>query len=134
MFGFYAINGISVSFFPERSRKEDMCRFLDKVREANGERKMVMILDNCPVHRSAVVKEHAAVLDIILLFLPPYSPQFNPIELIWKTVKRAISRAFLLYKDHLMALVEEVFAKEAAKASYLTAWKADFLSNIILKS
>jgi len=94
VFGFYAINGISVSFFPERSRKEDMCRFLDRVRKANGEKRIVMILDNCPVHRSAVVTEHTAVLDIILLFLPPYSPQLNLIELIWKTVKRAISCAF----------------------------------------
>jgi len=131
-FGFYALNGTSVSHFPKRSRKEEVCEFLDKVRSENGSRTVVMILDNCPSHKADVVKERADLLDIRLLYLPPYSPQFNPIETIWRSVKRRISRSFILCREHMTAIVEESFVEESAKGSYAAAWKETFLSNIIL--
>jgi putative transposase len=111
-----------------------MCAFLDKVREANGLRTVVMILDNCVIHRCRDVAEHAAERNIILVFLPPYCPQFNPIELIWKSVNRCISRAFILCRDSMMATVEEVFMKESAKLSYAAAWREKFLCGIILNN
>jgi len=126
-FGLYAIRGESVIMFPESSKKEDMCVFLDAVRDANGDRKVLMILDNSRIHHTNVVTERAEELDIILLFLPPYSPQFNPIESIWKTVKAVISGLFLLCREHLVATVMETFMRESAKQSYAEGWKRTFL-------
>ncbi len=126
VFGFYAIKGISVSYCPERSKAEDMCAFLDAVRAANGSKRILMVIDNGPIPHSSMVLEHAEKLDIRFIFLPPYSPQFNPIELIWKTLKARISGMFLLYRDHLVATVEELFAIESAKESYATAWQNNF--------
>ena len=96
-------------------------------RFTTGDRKVVMILDNGPVHRSNAVRFTADMMDIVLIFLPPYSPQLNPIELIWKTIKARISNMFLLHRDHLVAAVQELFMQESSKDSYLTAWKRDFL-------
>lgn len=50
----------------------------------------VIVLDNCSVHRSAVVK--AALIDlervgIYFFYLPPYSPELNRIEGLWRHVK-----------------------------------------------
>lgn len=83
----YALNDSSVCYFPEGSKKEDMCAFLNRVREANGLRTVVMAPDNSVIHRCREVTEHAAKLNVILVFLPPYCPQYNPIELIWKSVR-----------------------------------------------
>jgi transposase len=49
-----------------------------------------LILDNAAVHKS---KEVVALLDehkINYLYLPPYSPEFNPIELAWSKLKNFI--------------------------------------------
>lgn len=40
----------------------------------------VVILDNLPAHKGAAVRETIEAAGARLLFLPPYSPDFNPIE------------------------------------------------------
>jgi transposase len=54
-----------------------------------------MILYNLTAHRTENVAITAEILDIELIFLSPYSPQVNPIEEIWKSIKRVISRTFV---------------------------------------
>ena len=46
--------------------------------------KIHLILDNGPYNTSAATKEAAIKHGIVLHFLPPYSPNLNPIERIWK--------------------------------------------------
>ncbi|MGH3754753.1 MAG: transposase, partial [Pseudonocardiaceae bacterium] len=48
-----------------------------------------LIIDGHPVHRSRAVKEFAASTKrkLRLFFLPPYSPELNPDEWVWKNVK-----------------------------------------------
>lgn len=121
------MNGKSAIHQPESSKTADMCSFLYAVRGANGDRKVVMVLDNGPIHRATDTLATAKLLDIDLVFLPPYSPQFNPIESIWKTIKTRISNMFLLHRDHLIAAVQEIFEAESKKDSYFAAWKRTFL-------
>ncbi|WP_028868487.1 IS630 family transposase, partial [Psychromonas arctica] len=45
-----------------------------------------LILDGAGYHRSEVVKIAAKELGIILHYLPPYSPNLNPIERLWKVM------------------------------------------------
>lgn len=47
------------------------------------ERRIVLILDNVPTHRSDFTFQVANLLNIYLLFLPEYSPELNPIEGSW---------------------------------------------------
>ncbi len=49
-FGFYAINGESVVDFKENSKKESVCDFLEKIREKNQDKTIVIILDNFRSH------------------------------------------------------------------------------------
>lgn len=48
----------------------------------------VVILDNATFHKSDYLKEIADRNRIELLFLPPYSPELNPIEKLWANLKR----------------------------------------------
>jgi hypothetical protein len=53
-------------------------------------RPCVIVLDNYSVHRSTVVKEALPVLaaaGVYFFFLPPYSPEFNAIEALWRHIK-----------------------------------------------
>ena len=42
--------------------------------------KSILILDNCAIHKTRVLREIVEGFGCVLLFLPPYSPDFNPIE------------------------------------------------------
>ena len=47
----------------------------------------VLIMDNCRTHHAALVKAKAAELSVPILYLPPYSPELNPIEESWSVIK-----------------------------------------------
>lgn len=47
----------------------------------------MLVLDNFPVHKAAVVAEQLEKQDCKLLFLPTYSPDLNPIELLFAKLK-----------------------------------------------
>jgi len=48
----------------------------------------VIIMDNAPFHRKRKLAEIAARYGVIVVFLPPYAPQFNPIENAWANFKK----------------------------------------------
>ncbi len=45
-------------------------------------------MDNATFHRKARLYEIASRYGVAVLFLPPYSPDFNPIEKSWANLKR----------------------------------------------
>jgi len=49
--------------------------------------KSIAILDNCSIHHVDEVKKVFEDAGILLLFLPPYSPDLNPIEQMFSSVK-----------------------------------------------
>jgi transposase len=65
--------------------------FLEKIREhyqTSG--KIHLILDGAGYHRSKEVVAAAHNLNIILHYLPPYSPNLNPIERLWKVMNEKV--------------------------------------------
>jgi transposase len=52
-------------------------------------RPVFLIMDNSQVHRARILQEYAAQSKgmLTLFFLPPYSPELNPDEWVWKNVK-----------------------------------------------
>lgn len=68
-----------------------MCDLLRAIRAKNSdEEKIYLVLDNAPYNRSKVVRALAKRLEIRILYLPPYSPNLNPIERLWKFVKQKV--------------------------------------------
>ena len=74
-----------------RWQSKQFIAFLRKIREANPGKRIVIILDNFRTHHAKKVRGEAEELNIKLVYLPPYSPDLNPIENIWKSVKRFVS-------------------------------------------
>ena len=52
----------------------------------------VLVLDNASIHKGGNLERLARRAGCRVLYLPPYSPDMNPIELIWSFVKRRVRR------------------------------------------
>ena len=52
----------------------------------------IVVLDNCTAHKVAGVKKAIEACGATALYLPAYSPDFNPVELLWSKVKAILRR------------------------------------------
>ncbi|PNH01851.1 hypothetical protein TSOC_012216 [Tetrabaena socialis] len=48
----------------------------------------VVVFDNCAIHSKQALQEICIEMDLQCLFLPPYSPVYNPIEKVFGAVKQ----------------------------------------------
>lgn len=65
--------------------------FLDAIKATYSEASTVhVILDQAGYHRSDEVKAHAEKIGVTLHYLPPYSPNLNPIERLWKVMNERV--------------------------------------------
>ena len=133
--GFYALKGNSISISMQNGKATEICKFLEIIKNANSDYEaIIIILDNTPSHRSLLVRQKAKELDIYLVYLPPYSPQLNPIEYIWKSVKRVISTTFIESQEFMSNLINKTFSELSKSLSFADYWIKRFLPNSILLS
>lgn len=79
----------------------------------------IVIMDNLPAHKVAGIRQAIEAQDAKLLYLPPYSPDFNPIE-----------NAFAKLKAHVRKAAARTFnALEQATANALTKFEPDECAN-----
>jgi transposase len=65
----------------------------------------VMIMDNASFHKSQKTKELIESVGCRLIFLPPYSPDLNPIEKFWANMKKWIKEKIAQFDALYDALV-----------------------------
>jgi transposase len=53
----------------------------------------IVVLDNLSSHKVAGVKEAIEAVGAKVLYLPPYSPDFNPIELVFSKLKTLVRKS-----------------------------------------
>jgi len=78
------------------------CDFIKRLVE-NVDQKIFLILDNHRIHHARKVRKLVDSLDgkIELFYLPAYSPELNPDELVWSHVKQKIGKAAVFSRDNL---------------------------------
>ena len=83
--------------------------------------KIVIILDNASFHKrkDILAKIEAEMPNIILEFLPPYSPDYNLIELVWHSAKEYI--AHRLFES--VAQLEELLNKLLNEGGLVIKWE-----------
>jgi len=130
VFGFMALNGNDVVMVSESAKAPDMASFLEVVRRENNHgAPVVIVLDNARIHTAKLVGAKAEELGIIRTFLPPYSPDLQPIEFGWKDLKRELSgipefdRAVEEAKPIAMKLLGE------RRMSYTAYWTKKFIND-----
>jgi transposase len=92
------IGGICLNghrFFYQQADKIDadsIALFLMELRKRHPEKCVIhLIWDNAGYHRDQRIKEFANGLAIKLHYLPPYSPNLNPIERLWKLMHENVT-------------------------------------------
>lgn len=66
--------------------------YCEQVLQPTLKRGDVIVLDNLAAHRASRIEEIAASCGAQVLWLPPYSPDFSPIELMWSKVKAYLKK------------------------------------------
>ena len=76
---------------PEYVNAETTVAFFDLLKAAYPEAPTIhIILDQSGYHKSKLVQEEALKKNIKLHYLPPYSPNLNPIERVWKVMNEKV--------------------------------------------
>lgn len=80
----------------------------------------IVVMDNLSAHKSpeAIGLIRAAKADVV--FLPPYSPELNPIEKVWAKMKELLRRMETLTRDTFDAAV--AIAMDAVSSDDIRAW------------
>jgi transposase len=79
--------------------------FLDQFSLQNEQELKLIVLDNGAFHKAKTLKIPD---NIILIFLPPYSPELNPAEKIWAKFKRQFTNQFFKTLDDLQDFVFKI--------------------------
>lgn len=69
--------------------KEYLIRVVDVLPENS-----FIVLDNASYHKNLNIDEILEKKSIQLIYLPPYSPELNPIEKIWASTKKRLRKIY----------------------------------------
>lgn len=82
----------------------------------------IVVLDNLGAHRVAGVKEAIEAKGARVEYLPPYSPDFNPIEKCWSKIKTALRKAKARSREALEAALKQALLQSTeadARAGFI---------------
>ncbi|MES2264107.1 MAG: IS630 family transposase [Pseudomonadota bacterium] len=74
----------------KRTTREDVMAFLDELANQAHSVPRILVLDNAAIHKGEPMRERRQQWerqDLYLYYLPPYSPELNRIEILWKQAK-----------------------------------------------
>lgn len=93
------------------------------IRRLSRKKKYVFILDNAGFHKTQTVRnllnEYSSFISIE--FLPPYSPELNPIETNWKVTKNAVTKSqYFPNIDAMQEALENFWQKHFFMQNFIT--------------
>jgi transposase len=114
-YGIGAVNyhtGENVVLFQRRKRRQEIAQLLEALVEKHSTGTIYVLWDNASMHEDdeiqAVVR--AAAGRLVLLYLPTYSPWLNPIEMLWRQVRREVTHGELFEtKPALLSAAQQGF-------------------------
>ena len=91
-YGLYLYNEGQVRIWPyDRGNSDYTVDVLRRLRQEFPDRPIKMIWDGAPYHRSLLVRQAAENLKIDLVPLPGYSPDFMPVEALWRWLREDVT-------------------------------------------
>lgn len=97
MVGAIALDGIRGFMTVDAGTTVDVFRaFITHQLIANLRPGDIVVMDNLSAHKDGKVLEYIGNAGAQVMFIPPYSPEFNPIEKTWSKLKDIVRRAHTL--------------------------------------
>ena len=88
---FGCLNLVTQKFYWRKSKPSNskaFLLFLTQLNQRTPDKEIAIILDNASIHRSKKTKDFLQRhKNIHLIHLPPYSPEYNPVEIFWRWIK-----------------------------------------------
>ena len=103
--------------YPEKVNTQTTIAFFDQLKANYPQASTLhIILDQAGYHRSAETKDAAEERGIKLHFLPPYSPNLNPIERLWKVMNESCrNNVFFSSAKEFRQAISDFFDKKIPK-------------------
>ncbi|MCF7861865.1 IS630 family transposase [Candidatus Woesearchaeota archaeon] len=81
----------------------------------------VLILDNAGWHKTQIVQKYIAKQkNVKVEFIPPYSPELNPIETNWKVTRNAVTKSQLFSSiDDLQSALEDFWSEHIFTQNFI---------------
>ncbi len=92
----------------ESANSDTLKSFLDRVRE--GVDALVVVMDNVSYHKSESMDRYESDSGgaLVRVFLPKYTPQLNPIEVLWRDLKHALAGSYFDSMEELKHSIMEI--------------------------
>lgn len=102
--GVHGLKGVQV--LEEALNQRSFAFYVSRVLGPQLRRGDVLVLDNLPVHKLGGLPQELARRGVEVLFLPPYSPDFTPVEQAWSKLKTKLREAQARTHEALQAAIQ----------------------------
>jgi len=106
-YGIGAVNyhsGETLVLVRRRKRRKEIAELLEALVDKHPDKTVYVAWDNATTHEDEEVEDvvRAAAGQLILLYLPTYSPWLNPIEMLWRHFRREVTHCELFVSVQAM--------------------------------
>ncbi|KAF7372240.1 DDE family endonuclease [Mycena venus] len=71
--------------------------------------KSVIVMDNAQIHKDPQIRELIEARGMWVMYIPPYSPDFNPIELAFLSIKAYIRHSRELAREDIDQAIDDTY-------------------------
>ena len=109
-FGAVGVGGVIYQFY-EKGDTESMKDFVTHLHRELG--KVALVMDNASYHKSKDFRDHLETFngEVIVIFLPPYSPDLNPVEMLWREFKRYVANKLYTSMDDMTEAMDQMLVE-----------------------
>ncbi len=112
----------------------EVCEMLRKISKDYKGKTTYLLLDNARYQKCKVVQNLASELNIHLVYIPPYSPNLNLIERLWKFVKGELRTKyynnFSLFKEKIDSIINSASQENYARICKLIGEKVQLFDSL----
>jgi transposase len=98
--------------------KDKFIDYLKNVLAPTLDKNDIVIMDNMRTHHAKDVQKVVKELKMNVIFLPPYSPDFNPIEKMWSKIKSILRKLRSRTLTELSESIKQAFSKITVSDCY----------------
>lgn len=113
----------------------EVCEMLEKLYSQYNGTEIHIVLDNARYQKCKIVQETAAKLDIHLEYIPPYSPNLNLIERLWKFVKGELRTKYYdnfdIFCDKINSIIDSTAQNNKSKVESLIGEKVQLFDDVL---
>lgn len=101
-------DGLFCHQYHDRGNTHSMMEFVQSIYETYG--KVPLIMDNASYHHSKELMKHIKGYggDVRIVYQPPYSPDLNPVEMVWKELKKYIANGTYGRVDDMTGAMDDM--------------------------